>query len=575
MELLEIQELLSVSRGDRPADILLKNARVVNTASCEIIETSIAIFRGRIAGLGNYEATGVEDLKGALLAPSFLDGHIHLESSLLSPDQFARVVVPHGTGGVVWDPHEFANVLGAAGLNFVLSATDGLPLNVWLMLPSCVPATHMETAGANLDAEALRPFLSHPRVIGIAEVMNFPGVIFGDASVLAKVDIAKGRPVDGHAPGLSGKPLQAYMAAGIGTDHECTTLEEAREKLRGGMRILIREGSTAKNLETLLPLIRPETARRFAFVSDDRHADDLLDEGHIDAILRKAVRLGLDPLLALQLATFNTAEIFGRKDVGIIAPGRFANLVQLEDLKNFRAVRVWHEGKIVATEGESLVSLPPLRTEGVTDTVRLGDISIEDFAIKAVNGSVRVIDLIPNQLVTGASTAKLPSRNGRLQADPSQDIAKLVVVERHGKTGHIGKGFVRRFGLRSGALASSVAHDSHNIVCMGMNDPDILLAVETLKRLGGGLCAVNNGKVLSELALPIAGLVSDKPALEVVADLAAIAKAAASLGVKVHAPFMALSFLALPVIPHLKLTDKGLVDVDAFKIVPLEVEAVL
>jgi len=570
MEISEIQELLSVSRGDRPADLLLKNARVVNTASCEIIETSVAIFRGQIAGLGNYEATGVEDLKGALLAPSFLDGHIHLESSLLSPDQFARVVVPHGTGGVVWDPHEFANVLGAKAIEFVLNSTENLPLAVWVMLPSCVPATHMETAGANLDAEALRPFLSHPRVIGIAEVMNFPGVIFGDAGVLAKVDIAQGRPVDGHAPGLDGKPLQAYLAAGIGTDHECTTLEEAREKLRGGMRILIREGSTAKNLETLLPLIRPETARRFAFVSDDRHADDLLDEGHIDAILRKAVSLGLDPLVAVQLATLNTAEVFGRKDVGTIAPGRFANLVQLEDLKGFRVVRVWHEGKLVAAEGEFLASLPPLRAEGVTDTVRLGDISIEDFAVKAVGGAVRVIDLIANQIVTGASTAKLPCENGQLQADASQDIAKLVVVERHKKTSNIGKGFVRGFGLRSGALASSVAHDSHNIVCVGMNDRDILLAVETLKRLGGGLCVVSDGKVLSELALPIAGLVSDKPALEVVAGLATTAKAAASLGVKVHAPFMALSFLALPVIPHLKLTDKGLVDVDAFKIVPLE-----
>ncbi|MBM3325077.1 MAG: adenine deaminase [Calditrichaeota bacterium] len=573
MKIQEMQELLAVSRGDKPADFLLKNARIVNTASCEIIETSVAIFGRHIAGLGDYEARHAEDLKGAFLAPSFLDGHIHLESSLLSPDQFARVVVPHGTGGVVWDPHEFANVLGGKGIEFVLNSTENLPLSVWVMLPSCVPATHMETAGASLSAEDLRPFLPHPRVIGIAEVMNFPGVIFGDPGVLAKVEIAAGRPLDGHAPGLGGKSLQAYLAAGIATDHECTTLDEAREKLRGGMAILIREGSTAKNLETLLPLIRPETARRFAFVSDDRHADDLLGEGHMDAILRKAVALGLPPILAVQLATINTAQIFARKDVGLIAPGKLANLVQLEDLKNFKVIRVWHEGKLAAAEGEPLISLPPLPVQGVTDAVCLSDISIEDLAVPAASGPVRVIDLIPNQIVTGASTAKLPTENGKLQADSSQDIAKLVVVERHGKSGDIGKGFVRGFGLRSGALASSVAHDSHNIVCAGMSDNDMLLAVKTLKKLGGGLCVVNNGKALAELALPIAGLVSDKPAREVIESLAKVDKAAKSLGVKVHAPFMALSFLALPVIPHLKLTDKGLVDVDAFQIVPLPVES--
>jgi adenine deaminase len=572
MQIPETQQLLAVSRGEHPADLLLKNARVVNTASCEIIETSVAVFGRYIAGLGDYKGQRTEDLKGSLLAPSFLDGHIHLESTLLAPDQFARVVVPHGTGGVVWDPHEFANVLGATALDFALNATEGLPLAVWLMLPSCVPATHMETAGANLDAQALQPFLNHPRVIGIAEVMNFPGVIHGDASVLAKVSLAQERPVDGHAPGLAGKPLQAYLAANIGTDHECTTLEEAREKLRGGMAILIREGSTAKNLEALLPLVKPETARRFAFVSDDRHPDGLLEEGHLDATLRKAVALGLDALLAVQLATLNTAEIFRRRDVGLIAPGKLANLVQLEDLKNFRAIRVWHEGKLVAEEGELVASLPTLRTDGVTNTVHLRDLKERDFAVEAPGGPVRVIDLVPGQIVTGASQAMLPVQSGQLQADPSQDIAKLVVIERHGKTGNIGKGFVQGFGLRTGALASSVAHDSHNIVCAGITDRDILLAVETLKKYGGGLCVVNERKVLAQLALPIAGLVSDRAAPEVVASLAALAKAAASLGVNVPAPFMALSFLALPVIPHLKLTDKGLVDVDTFALVPLAVK---
>jgi adenine deaminase len=573
MQIPEKQQLLAVSRGEHPADLLLRNARVVNVASCEIIETSVAVFGRHIAGLGDYKARRTEDLKGSLLAPTFLDGHIHLESTLLAPGEFARVVVPHGTGGVVWDPHEFANVLGATALDFALSATEGLPLAVWVMLPSCVPATHMETAGASLDAEALQPFLSHPRVIGIAEVMNFPGVIHGDPSVLAKVNLAQGRPVDGHAPGLAGKPLQAYLAANIGTDHECTTLEEAREKLRGGMTILIREGSTAKNLEALLPLVKPETARRFAFVSDDRHPDDLLEEGHLDATLRKAMALGLDPLLALQLATLNTAEIFRRRDVGLIAPGKLANFVQLEDLKNFRAIRVWHEGKLVAEEGELVASLPTLRTDGVTNTVDLRDLTERDFAVEGPSGPVRVIDLVPGQIVTGAFEAMLPVHSGQLQPDPSKDIAKLVVVERHGKTGNIGKGFVRGFGLRTGALASSVAHDSHNIVCAGIADSDILLAVETLKKRGGGLCVVNERKVLADLPLPIAGLVSDRAAPEVVAGLAGLAKAATSLGVKVPAPFMALSFLALPVIPHLKLTDKGLVDVDTFALVPLAVES--
>jgi adenine deaminase len=573
MEISELQALLSVSRGENPAQLLLKNARVVNVATCEIIETSVAVFNGHIAGLGDYKAEHVIDLKGALLAPSFLDGHIHLESSLLSPDQFARAVVPHGTGGVVWDPHEFANVLGTTAFDYALRATENVPLEVWVMLPSCVPATHMETSGADLDADALAPYLDHERVIGIAEVMNFPGVIYGDKSVLAKVHLGEGHPVDGHAPGLSGTALQAYLASGIATDHECTGVDEAREKLRGGMAILIREGSTAKNLEALLPLVTPETARRFAFVSDDRHADDLIDEGHLDATLRKAVALGLDPLLALQLASYNTAEIFGRKDVGLIAPGRLANFVQLEDMKKFKATRVWHRGQLIAQEGQMLIDLSSPDISDVTGTVHLHDLTLENFAVQAPDSPVRIIDLIPAQIVTNASSARLPSVNGMLQPDTSRDIAKLVVVERHQNTGNIGKGFVRGFGLQSGALASSVAHDSHNIVCVGTNDNDMLLAVQTLKELGGGLCVVNDGNVLAHLALPIAGLVSNQPANNVAGELSHVAKAATSLGVKIEAPFMALSFLALPVIPHLKLTDKGLVDVDKFSIVSLGVES--
>ncbi|MCX6601229.1 MAG: amidohydrolase family protein, partial [bacterium] len=331
MKPLELQSLLAVARGDQPADLLLKNGRVVNTLSCEIEEIAVAVFAGRIAGLGDYDAREVVDLRGAYLAPAFLDGHVHIESSLLSPAEFARAVVPWGTGGVVCDPHEIANVCGVNGIRYMLAATEDVPLDVFVMLPSCVPATHMETAGAELSAQDLEPLLSHPRVLGLAEVMNFPGVVFGDDGVLSKIAMAEGRPVDGHAPGVGGRWLNAYAAAGIATDHESSSFEEARDKLRRGMAVLIREGSTARNLEALLPLVTPATAHRFAFVSDDRHADDLIREGHMNATLAKAVARGLDPVLAVCMATANTAAIFGRRDIGAIAPGRRANLVELEN----------------------------------------------------------------------------------------------------------------------------------------------------------------------------------------------------------------------------------------------------
>ena len=344
MDMLRLQNLLAVSRGDQPAELFLKNARVINTLSYEIEEQGVAVFEGLIAGLGEYEAKEVVDLRGGYLAPALIDGHIHIESSLLSPAEFAKLVVPLGTGSVVCDPHEIANVCGVDGIQYMLDATEDVPLDVFVMLPSCVPATSMETSGAELDAEALRPFLSHPRVLGIAEVMNFPGVIFGDENVLNKIELGEGRPVDGHAPGVRGKRLNAYVAAGIRTDHECTTAEEAQEQLRRGLTIFIREGSTARNLDELLRLVTPANAHRFAFVSDDRHADDLIREGHMDATLKKAVARGLDPVIAMAMASSHTAEIFGRRDIGAIAPGRRANLVQFEDVKSFLAVKVWRDG---------------------------------------------------------------------------------------------------------------------------------------------------------------------------------------------------------------------------------------
>ena len=569
MDIPRLQSLLAVARSDRPADLLLKNGRVVNTLSYEIEECSVAVFDGLIAGFGDYEAREVIDLKGLFLAPALIDGHIHIESSLLSPAEFARAVVPRGTGAVVCDPHEIANVCGEAGIRYMLEATEHVPLDVFVMLPSCVPATHMETSGAELDAERLRPFLAHPRVLGIAEVMNFPGVVFGDEGVLKKIALADRRPVDGHAPGVGGKWLNAYAAVGIGTDHESTTLEEAREKLRRGMAVLIREGSTARNLEALLPLVKPENAHRFAFVSDDRHADDLVSEGHMNATLAKAVALGLDPILAVAMASSHTAAMFGRKDMGAIAPGRRANLVLFEDLKSFRAAKVWRDGKLVAEDGVLRVDVPVADASKVLGTVKLPALSKEDLAIPARSGKANIIGIIPDQIVTERSTATLPMVSGNWCADPSQDIAKLVVIERHGRSGNIGKGFVRGLGLKRGAIASTVAHDSHNLICAGMSDADMLCAARALGEQGGGWVVVAGEKVLAHLPLPIAGLMSDQPAAAVVHAVENLHLAARELGCPLSAPFMALSFLALPVIPHLKLTDKGLIDVDKFALIDL------
>ena len=564
MERSRLQNLLAVARGDAPADLLLVNGKIVNTLSYEIIEGSVALFDGYIVGLGDYAAKETIDLQGAYLSPALIDGHIHIESSTLAPPEFARTVVPWGTGGVVCDPHEIANVCGTRGIQYMLDASAKLPLDVYVMLPSCVPATHMETAGADLNPADLRPFLSHPRVLGVAEVMNFPGVVLGIDPVLDKVDLADGRPVDGHAPGVKGKWLNAYSAAGIQTDHESTELEEAQAKLRNGIKVFIREGSTARNLEALLPLVTPENCHRFSFVSDDRHADELQAIGHMNATVRKAVKLGLDPVIALAMASTHTAEHYGLHDTGAIAPGRRANLVLFEDLKEFKPVKVWREGKLVAENGKLLAAIEDYATTGVTDTVRIGSIDERSLAVPATGDKVNVIEVIPDQIVTQRAIAILPQAAGHWLADTKQDIAKMVVIERHGRNGNIGKGFVKGLGLTKGALASTVAHDSHNLICAGTNDEDMLCAVDALKSSGGGWVVVADGKVLAQVALPVAGLMSNASASSVIEQISKLHKAAHQIGCPLEAPFMALSFLALPVIPSLKLTDHGLVDVDKF-----------
>ena len=560
--------LIAVAKGDQPADLILASARVVNTFTGEVISGNVAICGDRIAGIGDYhEAKQVLDVSGKYLAPGFINGHVHLESSMLDIGQYAQAVVPRGTSAIVTDLHEIANVCGLEGMRYVLDRVRQLPLDLFLMAPSCVPATHLETSGASISPEDVRQILRWRETIGLGEVMNFPGVIHGDATVLRKIALSKGKIIDGHAPGVRGKDLSAYVAAGIGSDHESVALEEAREKLEKGMFIMIREGSSEKNLEALLPLVTDKTYKRCLLVVDDRSAYDLLHDGDIDAVVRKAIRLGLEPVRAIQLATINTAEYFRLDGLGAIAPGYFANILALDDLANLSVNMVFHRGRLVAREGQPLFPLPRADNHAVTGTVHVKSVNRESLKLTAPSVELPAIELVPGQIVTRKRYLKVKTVNGQFIPDMERDILKLAVVERHRATGNIGLGMVTGFGLKKGALASSVAHDSHNIVAVGTNDDDILAAIQEIQRLQGGIVAVAEGKVLASLGLPIAGLLSDEPLETVVARLGKLEQTARELGSRLPSPFAALSFLALPVIPELKLTDLGLVDVTEFRLI--------
>ena len=560
--------LIAVAKGDQPADLILANARVVNTFTGEVISGNVAICDDRIAGIGDYhEAKQVLDVAGRYLAPGFINGHVHLESSMLDVGQYAQAVVPHGTSAIVTDLHEIANVCGLEGMRYVLDRIRQLPLDLFLMAPSCVPATHLETSGASISPEDIRQILRWRETIGLGEIMNFPGVIHGDATVLRKIALSQGQVIDGHAPGVSGKDLTAYIAAGIGSDHESVALEEAREKLEKGMFIMIREGSSEKNLEALLPLVTDKTYKRCLFVVDDRSAYDLLHDGDIDAVVRKAIHLGLEPVRAIQLATINTAEYFRLDGLGAIAPGYFANILALDDLDNLSVNMVFHRGRLVAREGQPLFSLPRADNRAVTGTVHIKPVNPEKLRLSAPSAELPVIELVPGQIVTRKQHLKVKTANGQVIPDTERDILKLVVVERHRATGNMGLAMVTGFGLKKGALASSVAHDSHNIVTVGTSDEDIVMAIQEIERQQGGLAAVADGQVLASLGLPIAGLLSDEPLETVVARLGKLEQAARELGARLPSPFATLSFLALPVIPELKLTDLGLVDVTEFRLI--------
>lgn len=565
---MRLEEIISYARGEEPADLLLKDVRVVNVLSGEIIETSVAIVRSRIVGLGDYEAREVLDLDGAFVAPGLIDAHVHVESSMVPPAEFARAVVPLGTTTVVTDPHEIANVLGLEGIRFMFESAKRGPLSMYVMASSCVPATEMETNGAVLRSWDLVPYKADAWVLGLAEVMNFPGVVNGDKEVLDKLRGFEDLVIDGHCPGLTGKDLQAYVAAGIQSDHECTTVDEAREKLRLGMTIFIREATNARNLKTLLPLVTPQNHHRICFCTDDRQPADLLDEGHIDFMVRTAIQEGIDPIVALRMATWNTASYFRLHDRGAVTPGRRADLMVFRDLQAPRAELVFRGGRLVARDGAMLVERSTQPSRPLRSTMNVAWDRV-DFAIPADGSTARVIGVVPDQLVTQPLTAKIQVTDGLAMADPERDLLKIVVIERHRASGALGKGFVQGIGLRRGALASSIAHDHHNVIVVGADDASMETAARRAADLGGGMVVADGDRVLAEVPLPYGGLMSDQPIEEVRRQLDAAIAAAHDLGSPLHDPFMAMSFLALEVIPSLKLTDQGLVDVDRFQPVDL------
>ena len=569
----ELDRIIRVARGEEEAELLLKNARLVNVLSGEIHETDVAVASNRVVGLGEYEAKEVLDLQGSYLCPGFIDGHVHIESSMLRIPEFARVVVPHGTTTVVADPHEIANILGLDGILYMMESSKGSPLAVYFMLPSCVPSTELETAGSRLMSYDLSPLLREDWVVGVAEMMNYPGVLDRNGDVLARIAIAGGKRVDGHAPRLSGKDLNAYIAAGIASDHESSSLEEAREKLQLGMYVMIREGSVARNMEALLELVTPENARRCMFVSDDNDPAQLLEHGHMDHIVGKAIGLGLEPVLAIQMATINAAEYFGLRNLGAIAPGYRADMVVFDDFDNFRIDKVFRGGRLVSEFGEMLDMGGERRPVPLRGTVNVSWIELEHFRIQAEGTRARVIELTPKQLVTRQVVHPVKTVDGVAVADVERDMLKLAVIERHLASGNTGLGFVKGFGLKRGALASSVAHDSHNIIVVGTNDEDMMTAAVQIVKMQGGLVVAADGEVLATVRLPIAGLMSEKSAKEVSVEMQDIEQAARDVGCTVSTPFMAMSFLALPVIPRLRLTDKGLVDVKKFGFVPLFVDS--
>jgi adenine deaminase len=570
------KDLIDAASGALPCDLNLVNCSIVDLLRGEIRRNAtISIRHGFIVGIDDgLRAERTLDLKGLYVSPGLVDSHVHIESSFLTPPEYARIVVPRGTTTVVADPHEIANVLGYDGMRFMLAASEGLPLNVYFMIPSCVPATEFDTAGASLFASDMYPFLREPRVLGLGEVMNYPGVLFKDQKLLDKIALFRdaGKAVDGHAPGLSGKDLSAYIAAGIGSDHECTRPEEALEKLAKGMYIMLREGSTAKDLRKLMPAVNSRNASRFLICSDDRHPNDLMDEGHMDHALRLLLSSGLDPLDAFRIACANPARWFGIHDLGAIAPGYRADLVAFESLERFEARLVFKDGALVAEDGR-LTKEPPASRPPLRDSVNIKWLTEDDFRIEAEEGRrIRVIEAFPESIITGERILAPKVEEGLCVSDVERDIVKIFVIERHTGSGNIGKGFITGLGLKRGAIGGTISHDSHNMIIAGVDDDSIFKAAKHLNKLKGGLVFAVGNDILLDLPLPVAGLMSDRDAAYVVERLREFEDLFIKEGLANPSPLMTLSFMALPVIPKLKITDRGLVDVERFSPVELFVD---
>ncbi len=564
-----IVDRLAAARGDRPADLVLRDGRLVNVISGEIYRSDIVIHDRHVVALGGgYRAETEVDLAGQYVCPGLIDAHVHIESSLATPPEFARAVLPHGVTTVVTDPHEIANVLGLEGMRYMLERAKNGLLNMFVMASSCVPATDMETSGARLEAEDLAQLVDHPWVLGLAELMNYPAVALGDEGMLDKIALFKHKALDGHAPDMTGPMLNAYAAAGAQSEHECASVAEAREKLRLGLTIFIREGTTTRNLLPLLPLITPENQGAICFCTDDRIPADLIDHGSIDHMIRLAIAEGIDPLMAIRLGSYNTARHFGLSKYGAVAPGRYADLLVLPDLQDFRPRQVYRGGRLVAEAGQMVVESPAGRKIDLRGTVNISAQRL-DFSVPARGERIRVIGSVTDQVVTEHLLERAHIVDGFAQSDTERDILKFAMVERHRASGNIGLGFIKGFGLRRGAIAGTVAHDHHNLAVIGVDDDSMRIAVRAIAEMGGGLALVDDGRLRASLPLPVAGLMSEAPIESLRAQYDAMIAAAHDLGNRMSDPFMVMSFMGLEVIPKLKLTDRGLVDVEQFKLLDL------